>query len=234
MEKVTNEIKNGMSIYDRISAIMEGVGAIQKTQFNNQTGKNFRGKEDFLKAFQPYFQMFGVTMGFDIKEFREEAISSPIPKNPDRIFFRTTIWANVKFSCETGSVGTDVLVSKNDFGDFGAISAMSFAITKALEIVFCVPTEEPHIPQIEASKEAVVIPELGLTKSDIDSILDSIYDATADELKVIWDSNPDFQRWRWFTNPIKDRKKELADEAVSKLPHDQKKTMKDLKPTAKS
>lgn len=220
-----DKMDNGQTftIYDRISAIMENIGAIEKTHYNEAIKKNSRSKDDFLKAFQPQFATFGVVMTCKINSFNETTFASPSKWNPDRIAFRTTIHATFKFSCEDGSVETDVLSTKNDFNDFGAMAAMSLAMSRAMEIVFCVPTENPvslDTPPIEASQPAgnQMIEGIGITIAQLQAIENDIEKATGDndKLKEIWNSHPDQQSFKWFSDAIKAAKK--PEEATPEAP----------------
>jgi hypothetical protein len=134
-----------MTIFERLSYIAQNVGAIAKKR---KQGMSFltRGKEEFFSLYGPEMANFGVSMGIEeLTITQEKDALTKFKQNGEtylKPYHRLLAVGKVTFSCDEGSHSTFVAATKNDFQDFGAQSCISLLLVKAMETVFCTPSEE--------------------------------------------------------------------------------------------
>jgi hypothetical protein len=144
-----------MNIYESISCVMNGVGAITKGKKSAQ-GYQYRGVDDVMNALQPLLIDAKIFIVPEVIEHRREDRQS---KGGGCLIY-SVCTVKYTFYAEDGSNVAAVVVGEGmDSSDKSTNKAMSVAFKYACFQVFCIPTEEMADPDAQAH-------ELAANKSD--------------------------------------------------------------------
>lgn len=129
-------------IFERISAVMNEVGAIGKTRKNTQgSGYYFRGIDDVYNALQAPLTKHKVFFAPTVLDKTREERQS---KSGGSLLY-TILTVKYTFFTEDGSNFEVTTVGEAmDSGDKSSNKAMSAALKYALFQVFCIPTDEDN------------------------------------------------------------------------------------------
>ena len=129
-------------IFERISAVMNEVGAIGKTRKNTQgSGYYFRGIDDVYNALQTPLTKHKVFFAPTVLDKTREERTS---KSGGSLLY-TILTVKYTFFTEDGSSFDVTTVGEAmDSGDKSSNKAMSAALKYALFQVFCIPTDEDN------------------------------------------------------------------------------------------
>lgn len=127
------------NIYQKISSIMDEIGAIGKNNRNNAQNFMFRGIDDVYNALHPLLTKYKV---FTVPEIMESSVTEKPSKSGGTLFY-TRLKMKYTFYTDDGSSFQSVVMGEAmDSGDKGANKAMSIAHKYCLLQVFAIPTEE--------------------------------------------------------------------------------------------
>ena len=133
-------------IYKKIADVMRDVGAVAKTQKNEQQKFMYRGVDAVMNAIAPAFQKHGVFMTPTILENTRE---SRVTKNGTAMNY-SICKIEYKFFAEDGSsISATVIGEAMDSADKATNKAMAVAFKYACFQVLCIPTEEMQDPDAE-------------------------------------------------------------------------------------
>ena len=128
------------TIHQRLSAVMEDVGAVGKGERNAQQGFNFRGVDAVVKAVAPALRKHGVTVMPTLIEKSREAGTTKAGG------FMETVYLTVQYTLfgpDGDSVTGIVAAQANDTADKATAKAMSVAYRTFWLQALCIPTDEP-------------------------------------------------------------------------------------------
>lgn len=140
-----------MSIYAAISAIMDEIPAIGKTQKNTQQGFMYRGIDVVMNVLQPLLAKHKVFVVPDVmSQTREERTTQ---KGANLIY--SIVHVKYTFYAEDGSSVTASVIGEGmDSGDKATNKALAIAFKYACFQVFCIPTEEMKDPDADTPPES--------------------------------------------------------------------------------
>lgn len=143
-------------IYDRLSKVMEDVGAIRKGQKNEFDRYNFRGIDDVYNAVQPALVKHGVLIVPEVTNCSMDAYETA----KGAIMQRAILTIAYHFWAPDGSeVVTTVVGEGADRGDKAINKAHSSAYKNALFQTLCIPTEEKSDSEFSSPEGQAVKPE---------------------------------------------------------------------------
>lgn len=130
-------------IYERIAAVMQDLGAVDKEQINQQQRFKFRGIDDIYNAVHKTMAKHKVFTTHEILNREQREVKT---KNGN-LGFHYRIFYRFHFHTVDGSsVSTDVDGEGIDYGDKGYNKCLSIAHKYALISTFCIPTKEDSDP----------------------------------------------------------------------------------------
>jgi len=125
-------------IYSALSAVMESVGSIAKTQTNKFDGYKFRGIDDVFNALHPALLKAGVVVLPCVEKCERHTLSTA--KGGEHQLVEVVV--EYQFVARDGSsVSVRVAGEGSDRGDKAVNKAMSSAYKTAMFQVFCIPVE---------------------------------------------------------------------------------------------
>jgi hypothetical protein len=141
---MTNSPKEGtpfkdLNIYQRLNLIMSELGAIGKTQKNQQQKFMFRGIDQVYNSLNPLLIKYGVMTIPTILDQTQEFVTTNSGKQTKNVV------AKVKYTfCDINGDKLDVITMGEgmDFGDKATSKALAIAHKYAIFQLFCIPTEE--------------------------------------------------------------------------------------------
>ena len=140
-----------MNIYSAISAIMEEIPAIGKTQKNAQQGFMYRGVDVVMNVLQPLLTKHKV---FVVPEVMSQAREDRATQKGGNLIY-SIVHVKYTFYAEDGSSITASVIGEGmDSGDKASNKAMSVAFKYACFQVFCIPTEEMKDPDADTPPES--------------------------------------------------------------------------------
>lgn len=138
-------------IYEKITLIAQGIGAITKNKKNTSQNFMFRGIDDVYNAIQPLLAKHSV---FTIPEVIEDRTEERQSKSGGTLIYRILKMKYTFFTTDGSSVCATVIGEGMDSGDKAANKAMAIAHKYALLQTFCVPTEDMKDPDAESHEVA--------------------------------------------------------------------------------
>ena len=136
----TTELGSEASIFERISAVMEDVQAVKKTDTNTQQHYNFRGIDAVVNAVGPAFRkhkVVGPVPHATSVTYRDVQTTTGKPSR------ECTVMVTYRFYGPKGDfMETEVPGESMDSGDKGTPKAMSVAERIALLQILCIPTDD--------------------------------------------------------------------------------------------
>lgn len=163
------------AIYAAMSRVMADVGAVGKTQKNEQQGYRFRGIDAIYQAAQLVLAKHGVVCVPKVlsTEWAELQSRSGGTMRHLKALIQYTFYA----AADGSSVEAVTLGEAMDSGDKSAYKAMSGASKYALLQTFMIPTDEPKDPEVE-SPETVATPAAVMGRQASDPVIEPV---TAEE-----------------------------------------------------
>lgn len=129
-----------ITIHQRLSAVMEDVGAVGKGERNAQQGFNFRGVDAVVKAVAPALRKHGVTVMPTVIEKYREAGTTKAGGSMETVYLTVQY---TLFGPAGDSVTGIVAAQANDTADKATAKAMSVAYRTFWLQALCIPTDEP-------------------------------------------------------------------------------------------
>ena len=129
-----------ITIHQRLSAVMEDVGAVGKGERNAQQGFNFRGVDAVVKAVAPALRKHGVTV---MPKLLEKSTAESTTRNGGSM---ETVYLTVQYTLfgPAGDSVTGIVAAQaNDTADKATAKAMSVAYRTFWLQALCIPTDEP-------------------------------------------------------------------------------------------
>ena len=129
-----------ITIHQRLSAVMEDVGAVGKGERNAQQGFNFRGVDAVVKAVAPALRKHGVTV---MPTVLEKSTAESTTRNGGSM---ETVYLTVQYTLfgPAGDSVTGIVAAQaNDTADKATAKAMSVAYRTFWLQALCIPTDEP-------------------------------------------------------------------------------------------
>ena len=129
-----------ITIHQRLTAVMEDVGAVGKGERNAQQGFNFRGVDAVVKAVAPALRKHGVTV---MPTVLEKSTAESTTRNGGSM---ETVYLTVQYTLfgPAGDSVTGIVAAQaNDTADKATAKAMSVAYRTFWLQALCIPTDEP-------------------------------------------------------------------------------------------
>lgn len=129
-----------ITIHQRLSAVMDDVGAVGKGERNAQQGFNFRGVDAVVKAVAPALRKHGVTV---MPTVLEKSTAESTTRNGGSM---ETVYLTVQYTLfgPAGDSVTGIVAAQaNDTADKATAKAMSVAYRTFWLQALCIPTDEP-------------------------------------------------------------------------------------------
>ncbi|HUT57573.1 MAG TPA: ERF family protein [Phycisphaerae bacterium] len=125
-------------IYSAITAVMQDVGAIAKTQHNEHQNYDFRGIDNLYDAMQPAF----IKHGLFVLPILEEGNYKQVKTARGKPAFAVHVRVRHRFCAGDGSFVEAVTAGEAmDSGDRATAKAMTDAFKTAVFKVFCIPVD---------------------------------------------------------------------------------------------
>ncbi len=142
-------------IHQSIPAIMAEVGAVAKTQRNQQQGYAYRGIDDLYSTMQPLLVKHKV---YVVTQVHDRQISER-PTNKGGVLFCVALVVNHHFHASDGSSVTVTTIGEAmDSGDKASNKAMSAAMKYAFIQTFCIPVAGAIDSEIDSPSPSPVPP----------------------------------------------------------------------------
>lgn len=144
------------TIFQKMAKISSEIGFIEKSQRNSALKFAFRGIDQIRNRISPLLAKHEVVMSCEILDWNEK--ERAIDKG-SYVQYAAICSARAKytFSCEGGSVSTDVIASSIDYSDKAPIQVMTALQKQAFIQIFSIPTGEEKNDQ-DATNNEVKIP----------------------------------------------------------------------------
>lgn len=141
-----------LDIYQRISLVMEEVGAVKKERKNTQHNFNFRGVDDVVNAVSPILRKYGIVVIPQILEEMHEQVAT----GSNRTMMG---WVRLKVRyrlaiSKDDFIETDIPSEAFDTGDKATAKAMSVAYRTMFLQVLCLPTDEPDPDEVSHERSS--------------------------------------------------------------------------------
>lgn len=136
-----------MQIHTAICNIMSEIGAIEKTQKNQQQGFMYRGIDTVMNALQPLFVKHKVYVVPEMLEHTREERQS---KQGSTLIYSICKMKYTFYTDDGSNISAVVIGEGMDSGDKATNKAMAIAMKYACFQVFCIPTEEMKDPDSES------------------------------------------------------------------------------------
>ena len=138
---MTAASKTTPTVFEALSAVMEGVGAVRKTGRNQQQGYAFRGIDAVVNAVGPELRQHGVIVVPEVRSCEYATVevgSKRTPMGHVRVIVAYTFYGPAGDSIVAVTPGEAM-----DSGDKATPKAMSVAFRTALLQALALPTDEP-------------------------------------------------------------------------------------------
>ena len=129
-----------MEIIKKLSAVMEAVGHVSKTERNQSQNFNFRGIDAIVNAVSPALRKHGVVV---VPHLIESHYDTVVVGRNNTQMGHARVTVQYVFMADDGSnISATVAAESMDSGDKATAKAMSVAFRTALLQALCLPTDE--------------------------------------------------------------------------------------------
>lgn len=171
-----------MEIIKRLSAVMEAVGHVSKTERNQSQNFNFRGIDAIMNAVSPALRKHGVVVVPHVLESEYDTVTvgrNNTQMGHARVTVQYTFWAE-----DGTNISATVAAESMDSGDKATAKAMSVAFRTALLQALCLPTDERD-PDADSYERAPVQQQTAKKKEEPEPQVVNIDDAPLAKQKLI-------------------------------------------------
>lgn len=129
------------SIVQALTAVMDDVGAVRKSERNQQQGFSFRGIDAVVSAVSPALRAHGVVVTPEVRSYEYGTVEVGQKRTP---MGHARVVVAYTFHGPDGDTVTAVTAAESmDSGDKATAKAMSVAFRTALLQALALPTDEP-------------------------------------------------------------------------------------------
>lgn len=130
------------TIIERLTAVMDQVGAVAKGERNTQQNFNYRGIDAVVNAVSPAFREHGVVVVPVVQEYSRDQVTT----SKGGLMNYVTVKVTYRFyGPDALYIEATTLGAAFDSGDKAEPKAMSVALRVALLQVLCLPTDERDV-----------------------------------------------------------------------------------------
>jgi hypothetical protein len=171
-------------VVEALSAVMEMVQAVHKSDRNQQQGFNFRGIDAVVNAVGPALRKHGVVA----VPVRVEPQFEQYESRGGAHMRNTTLCITWRFYGPAGDyIEAQTLGEASDAGDKSVSKAHSVAYRTLLLQALCIPTDEPD-PDAQAYERSTPDPLAELSeRAEIDASIRALDEPLKADLRVAWD-----------------------------------------------
>lgn len=143
-----------LTAVERLSAVMNAVRALGKTQRNEQQGFNFRGVDSVMNAVGPALRDHGLVVSSTVHDLRIDSY----PTSKGTLMNRAIVKVEYRFTAPDQTyVVASAYGEASDTMDKSVSKAMSVAYRTAILQALCLPTNEPD-PDAAEQHDRVAAP----------------------------------------------------------------------------
>lgn len=129
----------GKMIFEKMTAAMADIGAISKTQTNQQQHFRYRGIDDAMNALYPVLAKHGL---FLVPEVLEQTREERVTKSGGNLIYSILKVRYTMYAGDGSSVSAVVIGEGMDSADKSSNKAIAAAMKYAIFQMFCIPTED--------------------------------------------------------------------------------------------
>lgn len=141
------EKENKPLIYEAICKVAEDVGAIGKSDYNQQQKFRYRGIDMVMNALHPAFVKHGIFVVPNVKDIQRE---QRMTKSGGNLTYTIATIEYTFYAKDGTNIKVTVVGEGMDSADKSTNKAMSVAFKYACFQVFCIPTEEMKDPDADS------------------------------------------------------------------------------------
>lgn len=129
----------GKMIYEKMTAAMADIGAVSKSQTNQQQHFRYRGIDDAMNALYPILAKHGLFLVPEVLDQKREERTTKSGGNPIYSILKVRY---TMYAADGSSVSAVVIGEGMDSADKSSNKAIAAAMKYAIFQMFCIPTED--------------------------------------------------------------------------------------------
>lgn len=129
----------GKMIFEKMTAAMADIGAVSKSQTNQQQHFRYRGIDDAMNALYPILAKHGL---FLVPEVLDQKREERTTKNGGNLIYSILKVRYTMYAADGSSVSAVVIGEGMDSADKSSNKAIAAAMKYAIFQMFCIPTED--------------------------------------------------------------------------------------------
>lgn len=129
----------GKMIYEKMTAAMADIGAVSKSQTNQQQHFRYRGIDDAMNALYPILAKHGL---FLVPEVLDQKREERTTKSGGNLIYSILKVRYTMYAADGSSVSAVVIGEGMDSADKSSNKAIAAAMKYAIFQMFCIPTED--------------------------------------------------------------------------------------------
>lgn len=129
----------GKMIFEKMTAAMSDIGAVSKSQTNQQQHFRYRGIDDAMNALYPILAKHGL---FLVPEVLDQKREERTTKNGGNLIYSILKVRYTMYAADGSSVSAVVIGEGMDSADKSSNKAIAAAMKYAIFQMFCIPTED--------------------------------------------------------------------------------------------
>lgn len=138
----------GKMIFEKMTAAMADIGAVSKSQTNQQQHFRYRGIDDAMNALYPILAKHGL---FLVPEVLDQKREERTTKNGGNLIYSILKVRYTMYAADGSNVSAVVIGEGMDSADKSSNKAIAAAMKYAIFQMFCIPTEDMR--DIDPDKE---------------------------------------------------------------------------------